>query len=79
MFVPGVDTIGTNLRRYDSFGNTALNSRLTVDSFPSMERIVIAIDPAVTSGENADDTGIIVAGLGEDNVFYILRAPGFLR
>jgi phage terminase large subunit-like protein len=44
-----------------------------VRSFPPMERIVIGIDPAVTSGENADDTGIIVAGLGEDGFYYILR------
>jgi phage terminase large subunit-like protein len=27
-------------------------------------RIVVAVDPAVTSGEDADETGIIVAGLG---------------
>jgi phage terminase large subunit-like protein len=36
-------------------------------------RIVVAIDPAVTAGEEADETGIIVAGLGEDGRGYLLQ------
>ncbi len=37
-------------------------------------RIVVAIDPAVTSGEDADETGIIVAGkaAGADGQGYVL-------
>lgn len=35
-------------------------------------RIVIAIDPAVTSGEDSDETGIVVAGLGADKHGYVL-------
>ncbi len=35
-------------------------------------RVVIAVDPAVTSGEDSDETGIIVAGLGGDNRIYIV-------
>ena len=31
-------------------------------SAPQMTRVVVAIDPAVTSGDEADETGIIVAG-----------------
>jgi phage terminase large subunit-like protein len=53
--------------------NHALLESVRTRSFPLMQRIVIGIDPAVTCGENADDTGIIVAGLGEDAQFYILR------
>jgi phage terminase large subunit-like protein len=34
-----------------------------VDLHPALARIVIAIDPAVTSGETADDTGIVAAGV----------------
>jgi len=30
---------------------------------PHMRRIVVAVDPAVTSGEGADETGIVVDGL----------------
>lgn len=39
---------------------------------PALRRIVVAIDPATTSGENADETGIIVAGLGADGRGYVL-------
>lgn len=35
-------------------------------------RIVVAIDPATTSGENSDNTGIVVAGLGKDGDGYVL-------
>jgi len=41
-------------------------------SFGDLQRIVVAIDPAVTSGEDADHTGIIVAGKGIDACGYIL-------
>lgn len=39
---------------------------------PDLRRIVVAIDPAATSGEKADDTGIMVAGLGADGHGYAL-------
>jgi predicted phage terminase large subunit-like protein len=38
----------------------------------SLKRIVIAIDPAVSSKDTSDETGIIVAGLGFDNHLYVL-------
>jgi predicted phage terminase large subunit-like protein len=41
-------------------------------SLADMQRIVVAIDPAVTSGDDADETGIIVAGLGVDGFGYVL-------
>lgn len=41
-------------------------------ALPAMVRVVIAVDPAVTSGSNADETGIIVAGRGVDGHAYIL-------
>lgn len=40
---------------------------------PAMARIVVAIDPATTSGEKSDFTGIVVAGRGVDGHFYILE------
>lgn len=30
---------------------------------PAFKRVVVAIDPAVTAGENSDDTGIVVVGI----------------
>src|SRR6516165_9548713 len=35
-------------------------------------RVVVAIDPAVTSGEEADETGIIVAGKDHNGHGYVL-------
>ncbi len=40
--------------------------------YQSLQRIVIAIDPAVTSSEESDETGIIVAGKGVDGCAYVL-------
>jgi phage terminase large subunit-like protein len=43
-----------------------------VDEAPELSRVVVAIDPAVTSGEDSDETGIVVAGLGVDGMGYVL-------
>jgi predicted phage terminase large subunit-like protein len=45
--------------------------RVKKDAVPEIIRMVVAIDPAVTSGENADETGIIVAGKGADGKGYV--------
>ena len=37
-----------------------------------LQRVVVAIDPAVTSGEDSDETGIVVAGKGDDGAYYVL-------
>lgn len=56
----------------------ALWTRAMIDAaqlagpLPDMRRVVVAIDPAVTSGEDSDETGIIVAGAGVDGQGYIL-------
>jgi phage terminase large subunit-like protein len=41
-------------------------------SVPELTRIVVAIDPATTSGEDADETGIIVAGKDGGGRGYVL-------
>jgi predicted phage terminase large subunit-like protein len=43
-----------------------------VRSVPPLKRIVVAIDPAGSSSENADETGIIVAGVGDDGHGYVI-------
>lgn len=40
---------------------------------PEMRRIIISIDPAVTSNASSDETGIGVAGLGVDGRGYLLE------
>ena len=42
------------------------------DDKPILKRIVVAIDPAVTSGVDSDETGVVVAGLSEDGHGYVL-------
>jgi phage terminase large subunit-like protein len=41
-------------------------------SAPEMTRVVVAIDPAVTSGEEADETGIVIAGKDNNGHAYVL-------
>ena len=53
--------------------NAKLLAGCRADNLPVMERIVIGVDPAVTSGQNSDTTGIIAAGRGTDGVIYILK------
>jgi phage terminase large subunit-like protein len=46
--------------------------RVRIDQLPKMRRIVVAVDPPATSGEDADECGIIVAGVSESDHGYIL-------
>jgi len=39
---------------------------------PPLVRIVVAIDPAVTSNATSDETGIVVAGVSSNGEYYIL-------
>ena len=48
-------------------------ARSKVADAPDMARIVIGVDPAVTSNEQSDETGIIIAGLGRDGHGYVLE------
>jgi len=43
-----------------------------VKDVPDMARVVVAIDPAATSNENSDETGIVVVGKGIDGRGYVL-------
>ena len=48
------------------------SSRITLDNLPALVRIVVGIDPAVTSGEDSDFTGIVTAGYAANGHYYIL-------
>lgn len=45
-----------------------------VRDVPDLDRIVVAVDPAVTAGPDSDETGIVVAGrsAGNPTRFYVL-------
>ncbi len=47
-------------------------TRIAPSAQPAYRRVVVAIDPAVSSGEGSDETGIIVAALGDDGHGYVL-------
>jgi len=56
----------------------ALWTRARIESLrrraaPELQRIVVAIDPAVGGGIGSDETGIVVAGLGRDGHGYVLE------
>ena len=53
--------------------NGKLLAGCRADHLPEMTRIVIGVDPAVTSGQQSDTTGIVAAGKGADGIIYILQ------
>jgi predicted phage terminase large subunit-like protein len=77
---------GTRLGRQEIYGELlddvpgALWSREGIERdrlpfgyrLPDMKRIVVAIDPAMTSGEDADETGIIIAACDWNGHGYVL-------
>jgi predicted phage terminase large subunit-like protein len=44
-----------------------------VKAAPDLVRIMVGVDPAMSSGEGADETGIVVAGCDRDGHFYVLH------
>jgi predicted phage terminase large subunit-like protein len=47
--------------------------RRSKNQVPEFKRVVVAIDPAISCGEDSDETGILVAGLGTDGHGYVLE------
>lgn len=39
---------------------------------PQLVRIIVGVDPSVTSNADSDECGIVVAGMGADDHFYVL-------
>lgn len=48
-------------------------ARLSEDTEKELKQIIVAIDPAVTSGEDSDETGIMVVGKDHNNEYYVLE------
>tara|TARA_Y100000385_G_scaffold241948_1_gene258656 strand:- start:1155 stop:2381 length:1227 start_codon:yes stop_codon:yes gene_type:complete len=46
--------------------------RVSKDEVPELNRIIVAVDPAVTSNEGSDETGIVVAGQANSGRYYVL-------
>lgn len=74
---------GTRLEAQEIYAEIVENAQNTLWSWDDIEQcykapphflnnIVISVDPAITSGENSDETGIIVAGTDAFGKAYIL-------
>jgi predicted phage terminase large subunit-like protein len=48
-----------------------------VKEAPALARIVVAVDPAVTSNAQSDESGIVVAGVSGSGDFYVLEDASF--
>lgn len=47
--------------------------RITPDKLPVLQRVIVAVDPAVTAGEESDEVGLVVVGLGADQRGYVIH------
>ena len=76
---------GTRLGRQELFGEILDDNpgalwnraqieatRITLKNLPNLTRIVVGVDPAVTSGEDSDLTGIVVCGMSNNGHYYVL-------
>lgn len=50
----------------------AMIDETRVAAAPVLKRVVVAIDPAVTSSDESDETGIVAAGIAHDGHVYVL-------
>lgn len=69
-----IDDVAGALWRREIIQVRPVTVRTSADGIvPALARIVVSLDPAATSGEDADETGIIVAGVGDlDGFGYAL-------
>jgi phage terminase large subunit-like protein len=59
--------------RADALWSRAMLERCRIDAAPSLMRIVVAVDPPVSSGKRADACGIVAAGVAEGGAVYVLE------
>lgn len=55
-----------------SLWSRSLIEAIRVEKAPALARLVVAIDPAMSSGTASDETGIVAAGRGTDGLIYVL-------
>lgn len=78
---------GTRLERQEIYAEIldavegALWNRVSLDKYrinepslvPTLGRTVVAVDPAMTSGDDADETGIVAAGKADNGHAYVIE------
>lgn len=58
--------------RPDALWSRALLERCRASAAPTLKRIVVAVDPPVTSSKRADACGIVAAGIAGDDTVYVI-------
>lgn len=48
-------------------------NRVRIEDVPPLVRLVVSIDPAITSGDSSNETGVVVAGIDEKQHGYVLE------
>jgi phage terminase large subunit-like protein len=48
-------------------------TRIKPQNVPELSRVVVAIDPAVSTNEDSDETGIVCCGMDKKGDFYVLE------
>ncbi|MDF0540748.1 phage terminase large subunit [Sphingobium sp. H39-3-25] len=59
-------------REYSMFKPSDVNAHRVVSAPDNLVRVVVSVDPAASSNENSDETGIAVVGQGADGELYVL-------
>lgn len=59
--------------RQGALWKQALIEQYRVRVAPTLNRVVVAIDPEATSTEDSSETGIVIAGEGSNGHFYVMR------
>jgi phage terminase large subunit-like protein len=54
------------------FHQDALDATRVLEA-PKLKRVVVAVDPAIATNPENDETGIVAIGLGEDDHLYVLE------
>jgi phage terminase large subunit-like protein len=58
--------------RADALWSRAMIETCRTGEAPALQRIVVAVDPPVSSGERADACGLVAAGRAENGIFYVI-------
>jgi phage terminase large subunit-like protein len=58
--------------RPDALWSRALLESVRVSEAPSLQRIVVAVDPPASSGKSANSCGIVAAGITDGGICYVI-------
>lgn len=72
LYAEVIDAMEGALWRPQSIDKTRLRKENINNIMEKITNVIIAVDPAVTAGDNSDESGIVVVGKDSDNEYYVL-------